>query len=153
VSVRILAIAAACVVLAAVSVLVAARLRPRTPTLGLENGRLRPCPGSPNCVSSEGGPSGSSVLPIAWSGSADDAIRELGSLLSRMPRVTVVASDRGYLHAEFRSRLFGYVDDFEARWDGAARCIQVRSASRSGHSDLGVNRRRVEWVRSALEKR
>jgi uncharacterized protein (DUF1499 family) len=70
-----------------------------------------------------------------------------------MPRVTVVASDKGYLHAEFRSRLFGYVDDFEARWDAGSRCIQVRSASRSGHSDLGVNRRRVESIRAALEMR
>ena len=150
---RILVIAAACAALAAVGVLVAARLRPRTPELGLENGRLRPCPGSPNCVVSEGGPSGSSVPPIAWSGSADDAMRDLASLLARTPRVTVVTAGKGYLHAEFRSRLFGYVDDFEARLDETARCIQVRSASRSGHSDLGVNRRRVESIRAALEKR
>ena len=150
---RILVIAAAMVALASVAVLVAARLRPRTPTLGLENGRLRPCPGTPNCVVSEGGRADCSVPPIPWSGKPGEAMRALTSLLTTLPRVTVVTVREDYLHAEFRSLLFGYVDDLEARWDGTAGGLQVRSASRSGHSDLGVNRRRVEWIRTALEKR
>jgi len=80
-------------------------------------------------------------------------MRDLIELLARLPRVRIVAARPDYVHAEFRSALFGYVDDFEARLDERERRIEVRSASRSGTSDLGVNRRRVATIRAALEKR
>ena len=150
---RTLVIAAACAALLAVVVLVAARLRPRKPTIGLETGRLRDCPASPNCVVSEGGDAGHAIGPIRFGGTPEQAMDGLEAVLAALPRVRIVTREPAYLHAEFRSLLFGYVDDFEARIDEGARSIQVRSASRSGHSDLGVNRRRVESIRSALEKR
>jgi uncharacterized protein (DUF1499 family) len=61
---------------------------------------------------------------------------------------SIEREEDGYLHATFRSRLFGFVDDLECRRDGDV--IQVRSASRTGWWDLGVNRRRVESIRRAL---
>ena len=127
-----------------------ARLRPRTPDLGLSGGRLRPCPSSPNCVVSEGGDPAHSVTPIPLRGSPAEGMRDLIELLARLRSV---AARPDYGHAEFRSALFGYVDDFEARLDERERRIEVRSASRSGTSDLGVNRRRVATIRAALEKR
>lgn len=134
-------------------VLVAARLRPRAAAPGLEDGRLRACPASPNCVVSEGGDATHSVAPIPFRGTPEEAMRDLVAAVSGLPRTRVVASRPDYLHAEFRSLVFRFVDDFEARIDAAAKVIQVRSASRSGYSDLGVNRRRVETIRAALEKR
>ena len=71
--------------------------------------------------------------------------------LSQMPRTTLVTENQNYLHFECRSRLFRFVDDLEFLIDPDARVIQVRSASRVGYSDLGVNRARVNQVRVAFE--
>ena len=60
----------------------------------------------------------------------------------------IVRDERDYLYAEFRSRLLGYVDDVEFFFDGAA--IQVRSGSRLGRRDFGVNRKRVETIRRLM---
>jgi uncharacterized protein (DUF1499 family) len=70
-----------------------------------------------------------------------------------MPRTTVVAAETGYLYAEFRSKLMGFVDDVEFLVDPAKGVIHVRSASRLGRRDFGVNRDRIERLRSLLEKR
>jgi len=110
---------------------------------GIENGSLRPCPGSPNCVVSEG--SDANVVPFFLKGQEDwerlrQAVISQGGSIER--------EEAGYLHATFRSRLFGFVDDLECRRDGTM--VQVRSASRVGWWDLGANRRRVERLRQAL---
>ena len=64
-----------------------------------------------------------------------------------MPRVEIVTKTDNYLHAEATSQLLRFVDDLEIRVDEAERLIHIRSASRVGHSDLGVNRQRVESIR------
>jgi len=115
------------------------------PVVGLVDGQLARCGPAPNCVCSEaGGAEAHGVAPLATSGVEWDrvagVIRELGG--------RVVRQDAHYLHATFTSRLLRFVDDLELRPDGAV--LQVRSASRVGHSDLGVNRQRVEGLRSAL---
>jgi len=73
--------------------------------------------------------------------------------LQVLERVAIVVEKPGYLHAEFTSRLMGYVDDVEFLLDEKAALIQVRSASRLGSSDFGVNRKRVEAIRAALSAR
>jgi uncharacterized protein (DUF1499 family) len=57
-----------------------------------------------------------------------------------------------YLHAECASAVFGFVDDLELQLRASEGRIAVRSASRLGRSDLGVNRRRVEALRSELAR-
>lgn len=73
--------------------------------------------------------------------------------VSELPRTTIVTQTDNYLHAECQSALFGFVDDLELHLKAANAVIDVRSASRLGYSDLGVNRRRVEDLRSQLIKR
>lgn len=108
--------------------------------------RLAPCPDRPNCVSSMA-PAGSRyVAPFAVTGDPAVAMARLRSLLERGEGLTVVTSGAFYLHAECRSRL-GFVDDLEFSWDPAAGVCHVRSASRLGYWDMGVNRRRVEAIR------
>lgn len=110
---------------------------------GLVDGRLAPCPDSPNCVCSEShADTAHRVEPLA---PADDAqwLQLQQAVQAPGGNLTEVRGD--YLHAEFRSALFGFVDDFEARRDGEV--IQLRSASRVGRSDLGVNRERVDAIR------
>jgi uncharacterized protein (DUF1499 family) len=119
----------------------------RPADLGLRNGVLRPCPGTPNCVSSETGtPSKFLVKAFPAPAGAEDLTR-LAELVAAWPRTAIVVSQPGYMHVEFTSLLMRFVDDVEFRYDAAASVIHVRSASRLGESDLGVNRKRVEALR------
>ena len=124
---------------------------PAPEDLGMPSGRLAPCPSSPNCVCSEDPATRAFVEPIRLAGPADEVRRRLKAALEALPRTRVVAEEPGYLRAECRSRFLGFVDDLELRVDRGAGVVHVRSASRVGHSDLGVNRARVERLRRTLE--
>jgi len=120
----------------------------RPPDLGLQGGRLRPCPATPNCVSSEAGTAADKlVAPFPAPRGAADMAR-LASVVGAWPRTKVLTEDGTYLYAESTSRLMRFVDDVEFRFDATANVIHVRSASRLGESDLGVNRKRVEGLRA-----
>ena len=112
---------------------------------------LSPCPTSPNCVSSQANDSKHRVAPLVFAGQADTALDRLKRVLSNEPRTTIVREEEGYLHSEARSFLFRFVDDVEFMLDIDNQVIHVRSASRAGYSDLGVNRRRVERIRKAFD--
>jgi uncharacterized protein (DUF1499 family) len=116
--------------------------------LGVHNGHLTRCPPSPNCVSSQASDSEHKVAPLPLSGDLEQSRSRLLALLVSQPRVTVVAEQNNYIHAEFTSRILRFVDDVEFLLGPQA--IEVRSASRLGHSDLGVNRARVEQLRQQL---
>jgi uncharacterized protein (DUF1499 family) len=119
--------------------------RPRN--LGVIGGRLSPCRRTPNCVSSQADPADKEhyVAPIPFKGDAIAAVRKA---VESMPRARVISADSHYLYAEFRSALLGYVDDVEFHYDGSV--IHVRSASRLGRRDFGVNRARVEELRKRI---
>ena len=82
-------------------------------------------------------------------GTAEDALVRLQRVIEQMPRSTIISTDELYLHAECETWLFRFVDDVEFQIDAEAKQIQVRSASRTGYSDLGANRSRVEVMRAA----
>jgi uncharacterized protein (DUF1499 family) len=119
--------------------------RPRT--RGLKDGRLRPCRFATNCVCSQPGCGGRAVEPLPFAGAPEAALERLAAVVAGLPR-SRVRREGGYLHAEVRSRFFGFVDDLEAQVDPAAQVVHLRSGSRIGVSDRGVNRRRVAAVRS-----
>jgi len=120
----------------------------RPPDLGLQGGRLRPCPATPNCVSSEAGTAADQrVAPFPAPRGAADMVR-LAAVVGAWPRTTVVTDDGTYLHAESTTLLMRFVDDVEFRFDPKESVIHVRSGSRLGKSDLDVNRKRVEGLRA-----
>ena len=123
---------------------------PQPGRLGLIDGKLNACPESPNCVSSESLDEQHQVAPLPFSGSAGEAVQRVIEVVGAMPRTQLISQKNNYLHFECRSRLFRFVDDLEFYVDPERHVIQVRSASRVGYSDLGVNRKRVERVREAL---
>ena len=125
------------------------RLRPGN--LGPSEGRLSPCGKSPNCVSSQTADPQHAVAPLEFTGDPARAFEQLESIVARLPRTQIVAQTGDYLHAECTTRVFRFVDDLEFLLDGPAGLIHVRSASRAGYSDLGVNRRRVETIRSLFQ--
>jgi len=121
----------------------------RRPTnLGVKEGRLAPCRRTPNCVSSQADPADREhyIAPIAFRGGMDEVRRAVES----MERATVIAAQGDYLYAEYRTRLMRYVDDVEILKAGDI--LHVRSASRLGRRDLGVNRKRIEALRSLLRR-
>jgi uncharacterized protein (DUF1499 family) len=111
------------------------------------NDRLSPCPKSPNCVSSLSEDESHYVAPLAYETTLEEAREKLISVINSMKRSEMVTAEVNYIHATFKSALFGFVDDVEFLFDDQRKVIDVRSASRTGYSDLGVNRKRVEEIR------
>ena len=118
------------------------------------NGRLKPCPSSPNCVSSFVDPVDKEHFIEPWRVVAGDPAtvwKRLTTIIATMRRVAIVTQNEEYMHAEVTSLIFRFVDDLECMLDREAGIIHWRSASRIGHSDLGANRDRIEAIRVELE--
>lgn len=154
------------VALVAVAVLVLAAgqfglLQGQAPAgLGVRNGRLLAPSPTPNSVSSQaalhaGHPMQQAAMiePLPLRGDARSAIARLRALIERLPRAVVVEQRDDYLYVRFTSRWLRFVDDAEFWVDRDAAVIQVRSASRIGRRDFGVNRARVERIRALLDDR
>ncbi len=124
----------------------------RPDNLGVYSGRLAPCPSSPNCVSSYSQNAEHGITSLSYDSEPAMAIANLKQIIESMPRTDIIKEDENYLYAEFTSKIMGYVDDVEFYVDKDANVIQVRSASRLGESDLGVNRKRVETIREKLNE-
>ena len=119
--------------------------------LGVKDGRLAPCRRTPNCVCSQANPDDGEhyIAPLTFRG----PMAQLREAVESMERATVIAADGNYLYAEYRTKLLRYVDDLELFYDPTAGLVHVRSASRLGRRDFGVNRKRVERLRSLIQAR
>jgi uncharacterized protein (DUF1499 family) len=111
------------------------------------HGALKACPASPNCVSSEATDPEHATAPLIYRGTRAAAFARLKQVLSEMKRTVIITEKEDYIHAEARSLIFRFVDDVEFYFPASEKIIHVRSASRIGYSDLGVNRKRVEEIR------
>ena len=128
--------------------------------LGVRDGRLKAPATTPNSVSSQAAlwpahpmQQQAQVAPLPLQGSPGEALTRLRLAVQAMPGSTVVLQRADYLYVRFTTRWLGFVDDAEFWVDPAQQVIQVRSASRLGASDLGVNRARIEQLRAALASR
>jgi uncharacterized protein (DUF1499 family) len=121
-------------------------------SLGLENGELKKCPSSPNCVSSFEKDSSHSIEPLLYSTTKNEAAGKLKSLVLGMKRTTLINKTDDYMHFEFRSKIFRFVDDVEFYFPDNKKIIHIRSASRTGYSDMGVNRKRIEKIRTLFSE-
>jgi len=122
-------------------------------TIGIANGRLAECPDCPNCVSTQAVDPEHQMDPIPFIQSSEQAQRQLEAIIRSMPNSRIVSSNAGYIYAEFVSLFFGFVDDVELAIDETEQLIHFRSASRTGRSDFGVNRKRMEQVRQRFQNR
>lgn len=127
----------------------------RPDNLGVHDGRLAPPKRTPNNVNSQIDGSADAqhyIEPLRYAGDARQAWAAVKRIVDGMQRAKVVKSEADYLHAEFASKLMGFVDDAEFYLDAKAGVIHVRSASRLGRRDFGVNRARIEYIRAKLAK-
>ena len=126
--------------------------------LGVHDGKLKPPSKTPNSVSSQASlypdhpqRDYADIAPFAVSDQLDVAMDTIARIVEDMEGAKIVAREPGYLYVQFTTRLMKYVDDAEFWFDPVARVIHVRSASRLGSSDLGVNRKRIEFIRQQLQ--
>ncbi|MEC9407378.1 MAG: DUF1499 domain-containing protein [Abyssibacter sp.] len=122
---------------------------PRPRNLGVQDGRLADCPRAPKCVSSQSTSRRHAIAPLPIRGSVQASMQRLTDLLLEWPEAELITEQPGYLHAEFSTRLLGFVDDVEFVPVPGEGVIHLRSCSRLGYSDLGANRSRIESIRDA----
>jgi len=112
---------------------------------GVVDRKLAPCPFAPHCASTQSAKP--AVAPAPYETSRDEARKRLVDIIRSMPRARIVTEAPDYIHAEFTSRLFHYVDDVEIYLDDRAKLAHLRSSSRTGFYDFGANRSRVKQIR------
>jgi len=121
--------------------------------LGVNQGQLTACSNKPNCVSSQAQDREHYIDPLLFHSNLENAYQAIIAILQQTKRVNIVIKEANYLHAEFKSALFRFVDDVEFYFveeSPSLTTIHIRSASRVGYSDLGVNRKRMESIRAQL---
>lgn len=124
----------------------------RPTNLGIQSGQLAGCPSSPNCVSSFSQDAEHKIEPLTYSSTPTVAMASLKGAIASLDKTKIIDQTDNYLYVEFTSSLMGFVDDVEFLVDEGAKVIHVRSASRLGQSDLGVNRKRIETIRAQLNQ-
>ena len=123
----------------------------RPTTLGVHDGKLAPCPESPNCVTTLATDKTHAIKPLSYVGTVDEAKQKLIRVINSQPRTRIISDKGDYLEAEFTSFLWRFVDDVEFVFDNGEKTIQFRSASRLGYGDMGVNRKRMETIREKFD--
>ena len=125
----------------------------RPDNLGVKDGRLAPPKSSPNSVSSQADPADAEhyIAPIPFKGAVPAAMAAVRKAVEGMTDSTIIRHDGNYLYAEYRTKVMRFVDDVEFVYDEKAGLIHVRSTSRLGRRDWGVNRARVEALRARIK--
>ncbi len=124
------------------------------PQLGIENGQLTQCPTTPNCVSSQAKDKKHYIEPMLTAGTPLEVKNHILKILTEFKRSKIIVAEENYIKAQFTSKVFRFVDDVELYFPDTKSkemTIHVRSASRVGRSDFGVNRKRIEQIRSKLK--
>jgi len=116
-------------------------------TTSPKDGKLRPCPDKRSCVCTQDPVEQHRIEPLRYDATQEEARDKLLGVIRHMERSTLVQVDPGYIHAEFRSAVFSFVDDVEFLFDDGAKLIHFRSAARMGSYDFNVNRKRMEEIR------
>ena len=124
----------------------------RPHNLGLKNNMLLPCPKSPNCVLSQVSDAKHKIKPIYYATSVEAAKERLNQVILSISDARIITQNEVYWHVEFTTRWLRFIDDVEFYFPESEALIHLRSASRSGYWDLGVNRKRTKDIRSRFEE-
>jgi len=122
-------------------------------SVGVNDNRLSECPQRPNCVSSQAPDEQHRVAPFQLTENTAGKWQELARVIGDTQRTVIITQTDRYLHAECTSRIFRFVDDLELLLARESGKVSIRSASRVGYSDMGVNRKRIERPRRLLAEK
>ncbi|MFX0038826.1 MAG: DUF1499 domain-containing protein [Promethearchaeota archaeon] len=114
--------------------------------IGITDGKFHPCPKSPNCVSTQSKDEKHKLEPIKYSSSLKEAKSKILRIINSLKRFRIKTETENYIHIEFRTAFFRFVDDVEFYFDDSKKIIHFRSAARLGYSDFGVNKKRMENI-------
>lgn len=118
--------------------------------VGITNGKFNPCPSSPNCVSTQSIDEKHKMDPIKFEDSLKEARSKIINIIKSLKRSKIIVETEKYLHIEFRTAVWRFVDDVEFYFDDIEKIIHFRSAARLGYSDMGVNRKRMENIKKSF---
>ena len=105
----------------------------------IDNNILGACSNPNNCVFE------------SWKvNNADEGFRELIDILKNTPRIKIINIKDDYLHALATSRVMKFIDDIEIKKSNKGNILKVKSKSRTGFYDLGVNKRRINTLHFRL---
>ena len=125
------------------------------PKMGIENGQLIQCPTTPNCVNSQAKDKKHYIEPILMTGTPLEVKNHILKILNELKRAKIIVAEDHYIRVEFISKVFRFIDDLEFYFPNTKSkemTIHVRSASRVGYSDFGVNRKRIEQIRNKFKE-
>jgi uncharacterized protein (DUF1499 family) len=130
----------------------------RPSNLGITDSQLAPCPSTPNCVSSDAKSRDTEnnthyIAPFQLDETQTETWQIARESVLELPRTQIINETSDYLHAECTSAILGFVDDLELHHRANENIIAIRSASRLGSSDFGVNRKRIESLKNRLIER
>ncbi|MFW9877420.1 MAG: DUF1499 domain-containing protein [Candidatus Thorarchaeota archaeon] len=114
--------------------------------IGITDGKFHPCPKSPNCVSTQSTDAKHKMDPLSYTTSLEEVKAKILKIINSLKRSRIITETNNYIHVEFRTLVFRFVDDVEFYFDDSEKIIHFRSAARLGYSDLGVNRKRMENI-------
>ena len=134
------------IIIALIALSIASR---NAPDLGMHNGKLMPCPDTPNCQCSEY--AGDHYIEPVKIDPDQFTMEQAVEVIKSMDGKLII-TENYYIRAEFTTTLLRFIDDFELRFDNESGLLHIRSASRVGHSDLGKNRQRIDKFKSQLLK-
>ena len=115
--------------------------------IGIVDGKFHPCPKSPNCVSTQSTDEKHKIDPLQYNSTLTEARDKIKNIVGSLKRTKIITESDNYLHFEFRTATFKFVDDVEFYLDDKEKLIHFRSAARLGWSDMGVNRKRMGKIR------
>jgi len=114
--------------------------------------QLKPCPESPNCVSTQTQQKSKQMDPIPFTLDPKEVLKIIKSVVESLPNTHLENESLNYLHYTFISKIFRFTDDVEFLIDAEQKLIHFRSASRTGYSDMGVNKKRMTEIKKAIEQ-
>ena len=114
--------------------------------IGVKDGKFQPCPKSPNCVSTQSEDKKHRMEPLSYINNLEEAKTKIKDIIGSFKRTKLITEDDNYLHFEFRTATFKFIDDVEFYFDDSSKLIHFRSAAQKGYLDFSVNKKRMKKI-------
>jgi uncharacterized protein (DUF1499 family) len=119
--------------------------------VGIIDGKFRTCPKSPKCVSTQSTDEKHKMKPIEYEGTLEDARSKIIGIINSLKRSKIITETNNYIHSEFRTKFWHFIDDVEFYFNDTDKIIHFRSSARFGYYDWGVNKKRMQYITDSFK--